>query len=124
MVDHKQGFLGAPGKTCVYSGAVPAPVDLCRSCVFRSLRDCSHRRSHLGGVLERSEEFGPILDFLMTVIHRCLLLRKTYFGKVEGPSDDCDDNVFLRCLLTMSIYFFVSLCVCVMKVKFVTKPWL
>lgn len=74
--------------------------------------------------MERSEGFVPILDFLMTVVDRCLLLRKTYFGKVEGPSDDCDDNVFLRRLLTMSIYFFVSLCVRVMKVKFVTKPWL
>lgn len=34
------------------------------------------------------------------------------------------NNIFRRCLLTMSIYFFVSLCVHAMKVKFVTKPWL
>ena len=109
MVDRKQRFLGARGKTGINSGAVPAPVDLCHSCVFRSLRDCIHSRSHLGGVLQRSGECVLILALFMTVAGRRLLSRKSYFGKVEGPSDDCDDNVFLRCLLTTSTYFFVSL---------------
>lgn len=35
----RQHFLGTWGKTCVSSGVVPAPVDLCHGCAFRSLRD-------------------------------------------------------------------------------------
>lgn len=58
----------------------------------------------------------PVLALFMTTAGRRLLLRKTYFGRIEGPSDGCDGNVFLRCLLTMSslfqLFLCVSLCMC------------